>query len=524
MRASTDVHDLIHALSPSEKRYFRIFAARHVQNGQNNYMLIFDWMEQQAVYNEEAILGQITDRKLKAQYAVQKSYLYKLILKSLRNFHAEVSVDFQIKELLMNVELLLRKDLVSHSLKQLSKAERLALDNERYEHLFEISGYKISLLLKAQASDLDKMAKSLQAVFEETSAYFQQFQNVQAFRRLSLQLLVMNRRDQQAQSVASQVAYREIMSDPLLGSMDNALSKRAELYYLQAWFIHHFSRADYAGSFDCAGQMVALMENHAHLVAERPENYVNTLQNQVMMSTLFMPPAESLALIERLKGFAERFPNIRFDEATERRVPVFAANLELHILLNSGQYPVAAQRLPQALATLDAQGYRYNVNEGYVVVDLYFKAARIYLFQRDYRRALSYVNRILTQEGLSSQFEAYLSARILNVVILFEAGEEQLLDYALTSLYRFLKEKKKLFKFERALIDFIRKAQNAGGGKGLEVYLRKLRDDLKRVSEIPGEPLGLMQFNILDWLNTRLTDAGVEKVVGRAAIPPTVGE
>ena len=55
MIASDELHKLIKSLTQSEKRFFKIYASRHIIGEQNNYVQLFDVIASQKKYNEEAI-------------------------------------------------------------------------------------------------------------------------------------------------------------------------------------------------------------------------------------------------------------------------------------------------------------------------------------------------------------------------------------------------------------------------------------------------------------------------------------
>ena len=42
-----------------EKRYFKIYCKQHVVNGQNKYVLLFDLIDNQAVFNDELITPEL---------------------------------------------------------------------------------------------------------------------------------------------------------------------------------------------------------------------------------------------------------------------------------------------------------------------------------------------------------------------------------------------------------------------------------------------------------------------------------
>ena len=504
MKASPDLYELIHAMSPSEKRYFKIYAKRNATKGKNSSIRIFEWLEKQEKFNEAEIIAGLPSEKDRKQYPVVKNYLYKLVLKSLRLFHSEQSIGFQLKEMLMNVEILMRKDLIRQCIKQLEKARKLALQYEKYEFLLEISAHRISMAVQVGAGNLERLETSLEEIFEETNAYFERYQNIQAYKKLSMQMLVLNRREAQIRTDTGRKSYAKILEDPLMQSVEQTLSMRAASFYLQSYFIYYFAHRDYEKSFDYAKRIVQAMETHQYLVQERPENYINAVQNMVMVSTMCRPLERSLELIDQLKNFAQRCPKVKFDKATHRKVPLFAYNLEIHLLMEHGDLENAAKLVPEAVELLEQQGYRYNVNEGYVLMDLYFKIARLYLFIGNFREAKTFVNRILNQEGVSGEYEVYLMARVLLVVVLFEAGEFRLLEYAVISLYRYLRKQQKLFRFEKALINFIRKSSGVPPGAALTPHFKQLRDELSEIVKDPQERHALQQFDIITWLDSKI--------------------
>ena len=70
---------LVKSLSKSEKRHFKLFAAR--QNGGRNYLKLFNAVEEQECYSEQLIKSKFAGENFTNQLHVTKNYLYKLILK-----------------------------------------------------------------------------------------------------------------------------------------------------------------------------------------------------------------------------------------------------------------------------------------------------------------------------------------------------------------------------------------------------------------------------------------------------------
>src|SRR3990170_954851 len=109
---STAVFDLIRSLTGPEKRYFKIFATRHVIGEENNYIKLFNAIESQQEYNEEVILDKFRNDKFAKQLHRIKNYLYDLIMKSLCEFHKAKSISSEVRQKLEMIEILYAKGLI----------------------------------------------------------------------------------------------------------------------------------------------------------------------------------------------------------------------------------------------------------------------------------------------------------------------------------------------------------------------------------------------------------------------------
>ena len=140
MNKKEELFFLIKSLSPSEKRYFTMFANRIAKG--SNYVRLFEVIEAQDIYDEKAIKSTFKGEKFIRQLHVTKSYLRTMILKSLRNYHDELSKDAEVKDLLRNVEILFNKELYVHAQTELDRAYSLAMKFELNMNLVEILNWQ----------------------------------------------------------------------------------------------------------------------------------------------------------------------------------------------------------------------------------------------------------------------------------------------------------------------------------------------------------------------------------------------
>ncbi len=107
MKPSNELFDLIQSLTKSEKRFFKLHSA--LQSGEKNYLRIFDAVDKQKAYDEEAIKKQFAKETFIRHFPSEKNHLYKLVLKALRAYHAESSVTGVLKQHINNIEILFQR-------------------------------------------------------------------------------------------------------------------------------------------------------------------------------------------------------------------------------------------------------------------------------------------------------------------------------------------------------------------------------------------------------------------------------
>ena len=176
--------DLIHSLTKSEKRSFKLFAKRSGERQSAKFVLLFDIMERLEEYDEEVIrkkMGGVT----KTQFANQKVHLYAQLLASLRQSYLNHDIDIQLREQLDYIRLLYKKGLYDQSLRLLTRAKNTT--GQYRKDLFQLSlldyekqirSQQVFDLQEAQVSELDR----------ETMESMQRFSNVQQFFSIAIKL------------------------------------------------------------------------------------------------------------------------------------------------------------------------------------------------------------------------------------------------------------------------------------------------------------------------------------------------
>jgi hypothetical protein len=157
MKSKELLFELIHSLTKSEKRYFKVFTANHKDN--NNYAKLFDAIHAQTEYDEEALIKQFAQEDFIRQFSVAKNYLMNLILKSLSSHHNKAKKTIELNEFLSEIEILYWKGLYKLAHKRVKQAKKIAdkFDLAHYLLLINYWERRLEEYLKLVTIDEDRI-------------------------------------------------------------------------------------------------------------------------------------------------------------------------------------------------------------------------------------------------------------------------------------------------------------------------------------------------------------------------------
>jgi len=94
MSDAPDLFTLIKSLSSNEKRNFKLFTQSNSNTKTKSYIELFDELDKMKTYDEKILIKQFKNKNKLAQLHPMKSYLFKVIMKSLTNYHSERSSNY----------------------------------------------------------------------------------------------------------------------------------------------------------------------------------------------------------------------------------------------------------------------------------------------------------------------------------------------------------------------------------------------------------------------------------------------
>ncbi|MBP8239589.1 MAG: hypothetical protein KAX50_06495 [Saprospiraceae bacterium] len=158
-KPSDHIFQLIRAMTPSEKRYFR----RHYAPEDGQLIHLFEVANHLETYDEEHLKSRL-DPPVAKHLKVYKLQLHELLLKSLTSFHSKRGPLSKIRMCLEEADVLAEKQLFQQAFDRLSKARTLCEHYEEYTYLLEVSAREFYLKHVSN----DRIGISKHPYFEET--------------------------------------------------------------------------------------------------------------------------------------------------------------------------------------------------------------------------------------------------------------------------------------------------------------------------------------------------------------------
>lgn len=506
MKPSNELHDLIKSLTKSEKRFFKLHSS--LQAGDKNYLRIFDAIDKQKVYDEEAIKKQFAKETFIKHLPSEKNHLYKLILKALRAFHAESSVSGILKQEIKNIEILYQKALYTECNKLLHRAKRIARDNERFYYWFELLNWEKMLLEEAYESG--EFTKDLDALIEEERDVIEKLRNLAAYHILYSKINYVFRSGGYVRTDEEHAMVEEISEHPLIKGKNTALSRRAATicYYTQGFC--QWAKRDWAVSLEKFQRVKQILDDNEQIRADLPKRYIRTVHYIINAQIELKDLKNAKANI----SYMRELPSRSGFNGQNIETQVFVASFlsELRLLDRAGEHEKAISLTPTIIAGMEDLGERLHKEQE---LEFYYTLACVHFGGGEMNKALFWLNKVLNDNEPTLRQDIFTYARLFNLVVHYELGNYDLLEYIVRSTQRFLSKRHRAEGMETVLMEHIKKLARAGDPGVKRELFRSMLDKFQPLLVDANESLVLKYFDVISWVNAHIEGVPFSTIVRR---------
>ena len=448
--------ELIKSLDKSEKRHFKIYAKRHVLHEENQYMRLFEIIDELDKYSEKIIKKQLGKTKFSKNLASGKNYLYNLILKSLRTYHSGKSIKVKLQELWLDINILIEKGLLRQAMKLIRKAKKLAYQYQYDIQFLEIALLERKLIRRYTSNRADELIQSCQ---EESTACLERVQLQFGILDLYETVFITYRNDKDSRQPLDAVITQVNHLVPQANF--NKLSFEALNNYHLLHLHHANMTRDYQTGNMHLKALIEFHERHPFLIDEEQERYINHLNNYLNNCFALKHWDEFPSILKKMKSLKAK--------NTKMKGLIFnnVYYLEMIYHLVREEYQAVIRMVPEIENGL--KKYSESITKSRELT-FFYNITIAFFLEKDYQQALDWINRILSEPKLEERQDIQSLARIFEVVLHYELSNHDLVDYLILAANRYLRKKGKRQSAEYMIINRLKQALYADKKKEQAIF------------------------------------------------------
>ncbi len=430
MKPTHDLFDLVHSLTKSEKRFFKLQSS--LQAGEKNYVRLFDLLEKMDHYNEEFVKESFKGELFLKHLPSEKNHLFKLILKSLRSYHGESSVRSLLKQALKNVDILHKKGLFEECKKELKRAKKLAMSYEFFYYLFEIISWQKNLL--EEDYENGEFSQSIDEIAEEEAQVLSQLQNLAKYQVIYGKVNAIFRTGGFTPSKVHEDMLREILSSNLLEDASMAKSIRSKCIRLYSLGFCAIAENNIEKAAEYFTEVIAIFEENEWLREDKAKRYLRSLGQLLTCRVLLNDRAGATEIYKKLESL-EDMEHFHNPDLIAFRFRILK-QIQVEMALMFDQKIQADELFASIKETKNVLSREFEMM-------MHYRLA-LYEFSCGFhQRALKHVNEIINNSDKELRQDIYGHVRVLNILIHLCLGNTDLVEYALKSTIRFYTQRER---------------------------------------------------------------------------------
>jgi hypothetical protein len=422
--------------------------------------------------------------------------LYNTILKSLDAFHANSSVESQVKRQIHYIEILYRKSLYKQASKLLNSTKKSAQKHELFTSLLDLSKWEKRLMeqLSYEGQDPESIRKHYQNDIEVLE-HLHEFHSLWQSKSLVFNQLYKTGR---SRSKEDKAAFRKAIEPWDESSKPDSSFENTYLYFhtISAYFygINELEK--------CYKYLIANIDHlsaHPESLKDEPNIFLSVLSNAIFIGNQLGEFEKSKELLRKVKTLPAELGD-QITEDMSMRIFSTASSLELSLHIHSGSFEEGMNLLPD----IEEELLRYEDKLGAVKrAQFYFNMAIVCFGAGHFNESLKWINQLLNNIGIDQSLDIHCFAQMFNLVIHLELDNKSLLGYALRSTQRYLETRNRVYEFESVFLDFVNDSLKKRSKLPDRERYAELRNSLEALRKLDYERTVFEYFDFEAWAKAK---------------------
>ncbi len=392
MQKNKSLFELIKSLSRTEKRYFKL---QNSSKASANYLLLFDEIDKQDIYDEVKIKKRFAGKEFLKQLHVTKNYLYNQILEKAE----KKAIKYENDKLLMKIQKRQRKLIL-----------RMTGAAQGRDELNNISR-KIHLCLERQ--------KQLTEYWDVTMNFFDTYSRIGAKE--------FNKRYQ---------------SD---GSEITDHHTRVLHYYLrQTISLIENSPED---AMERTEDLIQYLESRPEFISDDASSYITAINNKIAVCLRSHAVEKIPPLLNKIRSIPERY-NVPARSLSAIKMTIQTYNVELEMYRDTKNLTAGLDLKKKIQPYINKNLKRIPIT--YLLL-LYYQFAHIFFLAGDFDNAMNWINEIASLPP-DPRKDIRKQAELMRLIIHYDRRNITVLKYAVANSRRFLQRRNQYGDYEKIIL------------------------------------------------------------------------
>ena len=484
--ASLQLHELISSMSRSEKRYFKLYIRTHASKHEQDYVELFQLVEQQDYYDEESVIEKLEKSGPIQRFAVLKHRLFEKILDALESYQRSKDEGMRLRHEINRANVLLKRGMHKVGLSVLYKVEEAALRIEAFETALEAR----ALYVRYDDSQGQERRDNLEDINLVLKCIKDEHELIEIRNRLQLILREQGRIANGNEELAEiESLVNEIKSD-------EELSPKSEYLANHVLALLEFAKNNIVESLNYLKRCQESLEANIYLSADMPLVHADIWANETYCHLMVhdIPAAKNslLKLLEIDKEDLAAHLHIAHQGLLMQSLLFYLNHtldegLSSHIQANIESY----RKSRWDHAPLIRAGIDYGLG-------LYYHNCG------DSGRALRCLNRVLNDGEVRRDEDIYHRTLVLITLLHAESGDRTWMVHSARALKRYLVPRNLLQGTDALLLEYISDYRRSRSEEGEYRALSRFAEGLRGIRKNEKDRIAFEHFDFLVWAENHM--------------------
>lgn len=485
------LYDLIHTLDKREKITVNLFIQSLAGKSKSSYLTIYKHLNGLQTFDRAEIIHELTQLTGSGNISETNTNLYQFILTAVNFSNLNRDKKLGLLNQISKAEVLYKKNLTDQALKTIASIEADVVASNQESLIIYLKKLESKVLLAHEKNKSYEKRIAISEELAELSAQAQLKHQMDAIEKRFFQLAATIGTPRTQAQIAP---YLTLSNEPIFKKNFKTIPDLLLPNFVKTKV--HLLMASYSDAetiLKIALSGYAAIKKRIDLENNLPEYYSSC---RMMIDVAILTSNEPLAK-KYLNEFKSLGKKINLREYTER--------YRIHLHSSFLMYYVLFEKVQEGISYIKRNKLEPEaINKGFLgdlayIMHLY--CARLFFTAQRFEESLAYSHQLITAKAPRDALVIHIYT--LYLLTHYKLGNETILPYLSRSMKARLNKKDKMYAPEKALLSFLKKADNPFAKKS---HLKVLLNTFKKLKEDPLHGSFFTYGNYITWIETELNN------------------